>query len=100
MSRWTKVLIGYAAALAAGLIHYWPINGGEGFIGTLEEQAKLRVKMVALPGIDVRMKRRPLARVAILSGEADAFQKEGLGSLPGLNDRMRTIPGVSGVEWE
>ena len=100
MSRWTKVLIGYAAAMAAGLIHYWPLKGGEGFIGELEAHAKLRVKAAEVPGIDVRMKRRPLTRVAILSGEANEFQKEGLGSYPGLNDRMRTIPGVSGVEWE
>ncbi len=100
MSRWVKVLIGLAAALAAALIHYWPLGGGETFIASLEERAEARLRAVALPGVEVRMKRDPLSRVVILSGPANDFQKEGMGSYPGLNDRMRSIPGVSGVEWE
>ena len=50
--------------------------------------------------VQVRFDRDPLRREAILSGRADPFQREGMGQFPGLNDRIRAVPGVSGVRWE
>ena len=50
--------------------------------------------------VQVRFERNPLRREAILSGHADRFQREGMGQFPGLNDRVRAVPGVSGVRWE
>ncbi|HEY0132364.1 MAG TPA: hypothetical protein VGB57_13270, partial [Allosphingosinicella sp.] len=29
-----------------------------------------------------------------------SYQKEGMGSYPGINDRMRTIPGMAGIRWQ
>ena len=100
MPRWLKFLSGLAAALLVGWLHHGPLGGGERFIDALEERAKLRVRVAEMPGVSVRMERDPLARVAVLSGEANDFQREGLGSFPGLNDRVGTIPGIAKVRWE
>lgn len=104
MPRWTKLLIGLAASLLAGWIYHGPAGGGERFIDALEARARLRVspEVTSLPGISVHMQRHPLARIAILSGEANDFQKEGLERpyFPGINDRIRTIPGIAGLRWE
>jgi hypothetical protein len=112
MSRWVKVLIGYAGAIAAALVHYWPVGAGEAFISSLEAKAQRQVDYAAtigLPGVRVRMQRGPLARVAILSGNANEFQREGtsadpgkhrLSDYPGINDRLRAIPGIAAVRWE
>ena len=100
MPRWLKLLIGLAAALAAGWIHHGPLGGGERFVDALDARAQLRLKAAELPGVQVRMQRDPLARVAILSGQADEFQKEGLGSFPGINERISSIPGMASIRWE
>lgn len=101
MPRWSKLMIGLAAAWIAAFIHYWPMGGGEAFLTQLEEPAMTRVRFSEIPGVAVHMQRRPYyARVAILTGHADRFQKEGLKDYPGLNDRMLMIPGVAGVRWE
>jgi hypothetical protein len=111
-SRWAKVAIGLTASLAAALLYHWPLGGGERFIASLETQAQAHVDWAGrngLPGLSVRMQRRPLARIAILSGRANAFQREGTSTdpevhletdYPGMNDRMRSIPGIAGVRWE
>ena len=100
MPRWLKFLLGLTAALAAGWVHHGPLGGGERFIDSLEARAKLRLKVVDLPGVDVRMQRDPLARVAILSGEANDLQREGMGSYPGINERIATIPGIARIRWD
>jgi hypothetical protein len=58
------------------------------------------VQVAEMRDVQVRFSRDPLGREAILSGPADEFQREGQGRFPGLNDRIRSIPGVSGVRWE
>jgi hypothetical protein len=45
------------------------------------------------------LSRDPLARDAILSGPANQFQREGQGSLPGLNDLVSGVEGISNVRW-
>jgi hypothetical protein len=40
-----------------------------------------------------------MARVATLSGPANDFQREGMGQFPGINDRVREIEGIEGIEW-
>ena len=100
MSAGLKFLIGLAAALAAGWIGHGPLGRGEAFVGAMEAQAKSMVQFAELPGVDVRFSRDPLSREAIMSGEANDFQRDGQGHFPGLNGRILTIPGVSGVRWE
>jgi len=100
MSPWLKFLIGLAAALAAGWISHGPLGRGEAFIGQLEAHAERRLKAANVADVTVRMQRDPLSRTAILSGTADQFQREGLGSYPGINDRIRTIAGIARLRWE
>ncbi|HEX8644818.1 MAG TPA: hypothetical protein VF702_12985 [Allosphingosinicella sp.] len=95
-----KLLIGLAVALAAGWLHHGPYGGGKRFVDALEARAQLRLRSAQLTGVTVRMQRDPLARIVLLSGTADEFQKNGLRDFPGINERMRTIPGVSGIAWE
>ena len=99
MSRWPKFAIGLAAALLAGWIGHGPLGRGAAFADALEEQAKAVVAASGVPGVEVRIKRSPLGRTAILSGPADRFQREGMGLLPGLDGRVGAVPGISGVEW-
>jgi hypothetical protein len=100
MSIWIKALIGLAAALAAGWIAHGPAGRGEAFVGKIETRAKGMVRFAGLPGVDVHFSRDPLSREAIFTGHANEFQREGQGEFPGLNDRILSIPGVSGVRWE
>ena len=100
MRRLAKLLIGLAAALFAGWLHHGPYGGGERFVAALEAQAQRRLQFAELPGVTLRMEREPLERVAVLSGPANDLQKDGLGSFPGINDRILTIPGMRGIRWE
>ena len=100
MPTYAKLLIGLAAALLAGWVSHGPIGRGEAFIDRLEAQAKAVVRDAEIPGVNVRMERAPLTRRAILWGPADDFQKEGQGQFPGLNDRVRAVPGIAAVEWD
>ena len=99
MPAWTKLLIGAAAALTAGWISHGPLGRGEAFVAGLEAAANAQVAEAELPGVTARFSREPLSRKAILTGSANDFQREGMGLLPGINDRIRGIAGISGIEW-
>ena len=99
MPKLVKFLIGLAAALAAGWISHGPLGRGEQFIDRMEADLQAVLGIVNLPGVTGRMQRDPLARTAILSGPADEFQREGVGSLPGINRRVMLIPGMARFEW-
>jgi hypothetical protein len=100
MPRWLKFAIGLTAALLTGWISHGPLGQGEAFVGIMEAQAKAVVREAAVPGVEVRFSRHPLNREAILSGPANEFQREGQGLLPGLNQRVRAVPGVATVRWD
>ena len=100
MSPATKVLIGLAGALAAGWAAHGPLGQGEAFAARLEAQAKAVVREAELPGVQARIERNPLRRRVVLSGSANDFQREGQGGFPGLNDRIRALPGMAGLRWE
>lgn len=99
MSTSMRILIGLAAVLLMGWLWHGPAGRGEAFVGTLEAQARTAVEAGGLPGIDVRLEREPLSRTAVLSGEANDFQREGMGSLPGLTDRVAEVEGIGAVNW-
>ena len=99
MSRISKFLIGLAAALVVALVAYWPLGMGAAFIDRLDAGAHIMVARAEVPGITVEMQRSPLARKALLTGPANQFQREGMGSLPGINQRVLAVPGMSRVEW-
>ncbi len=99
MSRIAKFLVGLAAALVVALVAYWPLGMGQAFVDRLEEGANIMVARAEVPGVTVQMQRSPLARKALLTGPANQFQREGMGSLPGINERVLAVPGMSRVEW-
>ncbi|MGQ0588030.1 MAG: hypothetical protein ACT4N8_00680 [Sphingosinicella sp.] len=95
-----KILIGLTAALAAGWVSHGPLGRGEAFVNRLQAQSEVVIRQAELPDVTVRFPRDPLARQAILSGNANDFQREGQGLFPGLNDRIRDVSGVSGLRWD
>lgn len=99
MSPALKFLAGLAGVAAMGWVHHGVLGNGERLVGQLEAEAKKVVSATEVPGVDVRLGRDPLTRLATFSGNADPFQREGQGELKGLNDRVRDVPGISGVRW-
>jgi uncharacterized RDD family membrane protein YckC len=99
MQSFLKILIGLAAVMLMAWLYHGPIGNGEATIGRLEAQARAAVEQGDVPGVQVRMRRDPLARVAVLSGPANDFQREGMGQFPGLNDRVSAVEGVTAIEW-
>lgn len=100
MSRWQKLLIGLSAALIAGWISHGPVGRGEAFAASLEAKANDEIRRAELPGVTARMQRDPIARVVVLTGTANDFQREGMGQLPGINDRIGAIPGIASIRWD
>lgn len=91
--------LGLAAVLAMGAVRHGPFGAGEAFVGRIEAQAQAAVAQSGAQGVSVTLGHAPRTRLATLSGPADQFQREGMGSLPGLNQIVGSIPGVSGVRW-
>jgi hypothetical protein len=99
MPKVVKFLIGLAVALAAGWISHGPMGRGAMFVDRLDSELQAVLAHARLAGVTGRMERAPLARKAILSGPVDQFQREGLGSLPGIDGRVLSIPGMGRIEW-
>ncbi len=99
MPAYLKFLIGLGAVLVMTWLGHGPLGGGARLVDRLEGEARAAVAKTEVPGVDVRLQRDPLARKAILSGPADQFQREGQGSLKGLDDIVGGIEGISGLEW-
>ena len=100
MSRSVKIAIGLLAVLLMGWLFHGPLGRGAAYADALETQARAAVARAELPGIAVSVMRDPIARIAVLSGEANDLQREGLGSQWGVNDYVRAVPGISGVRWQ
>ena len=94
-----RLLIGFAAALLAGWIGHGPLGRGGQFVDSLQAGAEAKLREAALPGVAVSFPRGPLARTAILSGPANDFQRNGMGGLPGLTQRVAAVPGIAAVRW-
>jgi hypothetical protein len=99
MSSAVKFPIGLAAALLLGWAWHGPLGNGAKLIDALEGRARAAVAEAGLPGIEVRLARDPLARVATLSGPANDLQREGLGSAMGVTDYVRGVEGLAKVRW-
>lgn len=99
MPATVKFLIGLAAVILMGWIYHGPLGHGEALVNQLESEARQAVAESEVPGVEVRLGHDPLSRAATLSGPANDYQREGMGQFPGLNDRIREIPGISNVSW-
>jgi hypothetical protein len=100
MGKPVKLVVGLLAVLLMGWVCHGPLGRGAALVDQLEAQARAAISQTELPGIQVRMMRDPLARIAILSGPANDLQREGLGSQWGVNDYVRSVPGIAGVRWD
>ena len=94
-----KIGLGLAASLLVGWIHHGPLGNGEKMIDRLEAQARAAVARSEVAGVQVRLQRDPLARIATLSGPANDLQRDGLGSLKGITDYVREVDGIAEVRW-
>lgn len=94
-----KATLGLLIALAAAWIWHGPLGNGERLVDRLEAEARTEVAKAELPGITLSLSRAPLARVATVSGPANALQREGLGSQKGVSDYARDVEGISDVRW-
>jgi len=94
-----KILAGLLASLLIGWIWHGPLGNGERLVDGLEAQARQVVAATEVPGIRVVLSRDPLARVALLSGPANDFQREGLGSFKGITGRVAEVEGLASVRW-
>ena len=99
MPIWSKLLIGLAAVLILGWVQEGLLGNGERFIGSLETRARAVVAETNLTSIEVQLSRHPLERIATLSGPANDFQRNGMGSFKGLTERVGGISGIGQVRW-
>jgi hypothetical protein len=99
LSRGLKLFVGLAAVLAMGWLWHGPLGQGEAFVAGTEAQARATLAATELPGLSVRLGRDPASREAILAGPADDFQRHGMGSFPGIDERILSVAGVSEVRW-
>jgi hypothetical protein len=94
-----RFLIGLVAVLLMSWIWNGPMGNGERLIDSIEARAQAAVAQASLPGVEVRLGRRPLSRHAVLSGNADSFQRKGMGSQPGLTGMVGETEGVRSAGW-
>ncbi len=94
-----KLLIALAAVLAAGAIVHGPLGRGAAFIAATEAHARAVIGAAEMGQVTVTFGRAPLTRLATLSGDADEFQRNGMGFFPGLTGRIAAVPGVGAVRW-
>jgi hypothetical protein len=99
MSPALKFLIGIVAVAVMTWLNHGPLGNGAALVDDIEARAKAAVVATEVPGIDIRLEREPLSRLATLTGDADPFQREGQGELKGINDHVADIEGVSGIRW-
>jgi len=94
-----KVLISFVAVLACGWIVHGPLGQGEAFLAAVHARAQAAIRESGAPDVRVAFGRDPLNRAATLSGQANDFQRNGMGLLPGITGRVAAVPGVGAVRW-
>ena len=94
MNRAVIFVSGVAATLAwAGLWH-GPLGAGERLSTRAEKIARATLLYYEMPAVSARLRRDPLARMIILSGPADRFQRSELVRI------MGQVPGINAVRWD
>ena len=94
MSRLIPLLAGVAATLAFGAAWHGPLGAGERLAARAEAVGRKTLTYYEMPLVTARIERDPLARTLVLSGPADAFQRNELVRI------MGEVPGVAAVRWD
>ncbi len=85
---------GVAATIAASMLWHGPIGAGDRLAARADKIARATLDYYELPAVSARVQRDPLARVMVLSGPADSFQRSELLRI------MRQVPGANDARWD
>jgi hypothetical protein len=94
MKRGLILASGIAATLAASALWHGPLGAGERLAVRADKIARATLDHYELPTVSAHLQRDPLARVMILSGPADPFQRSELVRI------MGKVPGVNAARWD
>ncbi|MDQ3075478.1 MAG: hypothetical protein M3Q88_07710 [Pseudomonadota bacterium] len=94
MNRALIFLSGVVATLAFAGLWHGPLGAGDRLAARAEKIARSTLDANELPAVSALLARRPLARVIILSGPADSFQRSELVRV------MHDVPGINDVRWD
>ena len=94
MRRGLVIGCGIAATLGASALWHGPLGAGERLAVRADKIARATLDHYELPAVSAHLQRQPLARVMVLSGPADSFQRSELLRI------MGKVPGVNAVRWD
>ncbi len=94
MNRAIIFLSGAAATIAASALWHGPLGAGDRLATRADKIARATLDYYEMPAVSARLARNPLARVIILSGPADDFQRSELLRI------MSQVPGVNEARWD
>ena len=85
---------GVAATIAFAALWHGPLGAGDRIAMRAEKIARRTLDHYQLPAVSARVARGPLARIIVLSGPADGFQRSELVRI------MGQVPGINAVRWD
>jgi hypothetical protein len=91
--RWVSLIAGAVILFAGIALWHGPLGAAQRLARTIEADARATAVAWEMPQIRAQLHRRPLTRRLILSGPADAFQRNE------FVRTMETLPGVSRATW-
>ncbi len=94
MNRTVVFLSGLVATLAIAELWHGPLGAADELETRVETRIRAYLDRSELPMIRAELAEKPLTRTIILSGPADAFQREELVRI------ISGVPGVASVEWD
>jgi hypothetical protein len=94
MNRGMILASGIAATIAVSALWHGPLGAGERLAVHADKIARATLDYYELPAVSAHLERGPLARVMVLSGPADRFQRSELIRI------MGKVPGVNAVRWD
>lgn len=100
MSRWLKLLIGFALTLFIAWLSHGPLGRGAAYADLLQQRADFVLRISEVPNIQARIARAPIARTVFLCGPTNDFQRGGIRDLPGLDGRMLQVGGIARAVWD
>ena len=94
MNRLGIFAAGIGTTLAVTALWHGPLGAADRLAARVEASARAQLDRDEMTQVQAHFERRPLTRRLILSGPADAFQREEIAR------RMMALPGVGDVGWD